>query len=161
MFAQLERKNKSKLGLHKSKSPIKKAQENIDNILMQRVMKYGADLTLHGEDGVVHWHYSYNDNINAPGAQLHVTLSDAQNPAHRTWCARRYYTDTGRETGGWGPWVNIIDAAPQWAKSMANNEYITNTADTDYHDDAIVADRLNARYPAPLPVDADFPLLGA
>jgi hypothetical protein len=43
---------------------------------------------------------------------------------------------------------------------MADNDFITNTANIAYHDDTNVTAGLNARYPAPLPVAGDFPALG-
>lgn len=125
----------------------------------QLAMRYGNTHTLEGEQGRVHWHYSFDDtNINS----LHVTIADTQNYAHRTWASRQSYTPTGRNAGNWSGWVNNHGATPAWATALVGNGG-QNPAEQAFHVNAAIVLLLNAAYPIAVPAnnDVNFPPLGA
>jgi hypothetical protein len=135
--------------------------------ILQPVMRYGAVVTLAGGQGSVHYHYSFNDA--AILNSLHVTFADTQNFANRTWASRSSYTPTGRAAaqdgggwlGNWGALVTQLGVIPAWGQALVNAHVAAAQAAglAAFHGNAAITALLNAAYPPPVPVAADFPAL--
>jgi hypothetical protein len=110
--------------------------------------------TLAGEQGDVHWHYTYDPN---DIYSLHLTLADRR-PEPRTWVSRQSYEPTGTDSGDWTDWVNNHGITPGWATALAKDKG-RDPAAKAFHKDPAVKSALEKEFSTPLNFKDDFPPL--